>query len=83
MGEARAPGLRLHTLQNSEVAFKRRDPFLLSEKERPPDPNLATAAAPWPQLLPTDGPHMALALKLWFRGNQCYGNSSWLWLVSL
>lgn len=31
---------------------------------RSPDPDLATAAAPWPQRLPTNGPHMASALKL-------------------
>lgn len=48
-----------------------------------PDPDLATAAAPWPQLLPSNRPHMASALKLWFGRNQCYGNSSWLWLVLL
>lgn len=33
--------------------------------------------------LPTHGPCLASALKPWFGGNQCYGNSSWLWLVPL
>lgn len=43
---------------------------LSASREGPsPDPDLATAMAPWPQLLPTNGLHVALTLKLWFRRN--------------
>lgn len=43
-----------------------------SKVGRPPDPDLATAVAPGPGPFP---PHMALALKMWFRKTDVMGTA--------